>query len=90
MTYFCLEMNTQETQDTRLTIDICLLENLVQIVENVSIRSANVEREVHYSDIISNNASFADALSNVEPHQHLSGHESISQGILQNKTKKQN
>lgn len=42
MTYFCLEMNTQETQDTRLTIDICLLENLVQIVENVSIRSANV------------------------------------------------
>lgn len=62
----------------------------MQFVENVSIRSANEEREVHYSDIISNNASFADALSNVEPHQHLSCHESISQGILQNKTKQKN
>ncbi len=36
-----------------------------------------------YLDIISNNASFANALSDVEPHQHLSGHKSIPQGILQ-------
>lgn len=35
------------------------------------------ERAVHSLDIVSNNASFANALSNVEPHQHLSGHESI-------------
>lgn len=33
-------------------------------------------------DIISNNAAFADALSDVEPHQHLSGHKSIPQSIL--------
>ena len=33
--------------------------------------------EVQYLDIISDNAPFADALSNVEPHQHLSGHKSI-------------
>lgn len=38
-------------------------------------------------DIISDNASFANALSNVEPHQHLGGDKSISQGILYKKTK---
>jgi len=41
--------------------------------------------QVHYSDIISNYASFANTLSNEEPHQHLGGHESIPQGILQQK-----
>lgn len=30
-----------------------------------------------YLDIISNNASFANALSDVEPHQHLCGYKSI-------------
>lgn len=30
-----------------------------------------------YLNIISNNASFADALPDVEPHQHLSGYKSI-------------
>lgn len=36
-----------------------------------------IDRKVQHLDIISNNASFANALSNVEPHQHLSGHKSI-------------
>lgn len=33
---------------------------------------------VQYLDVVSNNASFTDALSNIEPHQHLCGHKSIS------------
>lgn len=78
MTKLTLVMNTEEdTKDTYLTIDICLLENVVQIIKNVTIRSANEETKEQYLDIISNNASFADALSDVEPHQHLSGYESI-------------
>lgn len=45
--------------------------------------------EVQLLDIVSNNASFADALPNVEPHEHLSGHESVPEGVLQNKNRKQ-
>lgn len=44
-------------------------------MENVT--SVNAERNKQYLDIISNNASFADALSDVEPHQHFSGYKSI-------------
>lgn len=33
-------------------------------------------------DIIADDAAFADAFSNVEPHQHLSGYQSVPQGIL--------
>lgn len=54
----------------------------MQVVENVTIISAKGERKVKYLDIISNNASFANALSNVEPHQHFSGHQSIPESIL--------
>lgn len=37
---------------------------------------------VQNSDIIANDASFANALSNVEPHQHFCGHQSIPKCIL--------
>lgn len=37
---------------------------------------------VQNSDIIANDASFANALSNVEPHQHFCGHQSIPKTIL--------
>jgi len=59
---------------------------LVHLVENVT--EVQRERTVWHLDIISNNASFANALANVEPHQHLGGHESVPNGILRNKTKK--
>lgn len=51
--------------------------------ENRTFRRANYKRNQKL-DIISNNASFADALSDVEPHQHLGGYKSIPQGILRN------
>lgn len=46
------------------------------------------KEEIHYLDIVSNQASFADTLSDEEPHQHLSSHKSIPHSILkQNKGK---
>ena len=77
-------MNTQEkTKYTSMTMGLVYF--LVQVVENVTVRSAKRERTVRHLDIVSNNASFANALSNVEPHQHLGGHKSIPKGILRNK-----
>lgn len=50
--------------------------NECKVVENVTIKCKR-RKAVQYLDIISDNASFANALSDVEPHQHLSGHESV-------------
>lgn len=43
---------------------------------------------VQNSDIIANDASFANALPNVEPHHDFSGHQPIPEGILQREKKK--
>lgn len=64
-----------------LTVKVFLLAGLVEIMGHCDFYKCKREREKKL-DIISDNASFADALSDVEPHQHLGGDKSISQGIL--------
>lgn len=92
MTQFSLEINTQDTKSTPVYKHMFIWKNLVLAVENVMTGKARRGRKrrgrkVHFSDIISNNASFANTLSDVEPHQHLSGHQSIPYGILQGNNK---
>lgn len=64
-----------------LTVKVCLLASLVDFMGQYDFYKCKI-RGRKKLDIISDNASFADALSNVEPHQHLGGYKSISQGIL--------
>lgn len=87
MTQFSLEINTRDTKSTPIYKHLFIWKNLVQAVENVMNGKARGGRKVHFSDIISNNASFANALSDVEPHQHFSGHQSIPYGVLQGNNK---
>lgn len=65
-----------------LTVKVCLLPSLVEIMGQGDFYKCKIKEKKKKLDIISDNASFADALSNVEPHQHLGGYKSISQGIL--------
>lgn len=87
MTQFSLEINTRDTNSTPVYKHLFIWKNVVQAVENVMTGNGRGERKIHFSDIISNNASFANALSDVEPHQHLSGHQSIPYGVLQGNNK---
>lgn len=60
------------------TIQIFFIKySLVQDVGNVPITRADGIEIVQVSDIISNNASFSNAFANVEPHEHLSGDQSV-------------
>lgn len=74
------------TQDLVLTIDIYLL--VPRILTGSSAynsREKSKSMTVHSSDIIANDASFANTLPNVEPHHHFSGHQPIPEGILHRK-----
>lgn len=57
-----------------------------EFCRKLSIQHSRRKEQSKNLDIIANKPSFADALSNVEPHHHFSGHQSVPYSVLWGKT----